>query len=95
MQLDLQIGKVNLRDRFEWDLANDSSAAPEVFSRQLASELGIGGEFVAIIAHAIREQLYRHKKQLVDEVRVGKVWGQCLNGPSFDHAFQLMQTYRD
>ncbi|KAG2182828.1 hypothetical protein INT44_005809 [Umbelopsis vinacea] len=67
INLDLQIGKVNLRDRFEWDLANDSSAAPEVFSRQLASELGIGGEFVAIIAHAIREQLYRHKKQLVDE----------------------------
>lgn len=67
-QLDLQIGKTNLRDRFEWDLANNSSAAPEVFSRQLASDLGIGGEFVAIIAHAIREQLYRHKKQLVDEV---------------------------
>lgn len=65
----MQIGKVNLRDRFEWDLANNSPAAPEVFSRQLASDLGIGGEFVAIIAHAIREQLYRHKKQLVDEVR--------------------------
>jgi hypothetical protein len=60
---------VNLRDRFEWDLADNTAGAPEVFSRQLASDLGIGGEFVAIIAHAIREQLYRHKKQLVDEVR--------------------------
>jgi len=95
LQLDLQIGKVNLRDRFEWDLANDSSAAPEVFSRQLASELGIGGEFVAIIAHAIREQLYRHKKQLVDEVREGFFWEHCSNGPSFVFAFQLTQTYRD
>ncbi|KAL0083902.1 hypothetical protein F4703DRAFT_1602739 [Phycomyces blakesleeanus] len=67
INLDLQIGKVNLRDRFEWDLDNTISNAPEVFSRQLASELGVGGEYVSIIAHAIREQLYRHKKQLVDE----------------------------
>ncbi|CAM0142929.1 unnamed protein product [Umbelopsis sp. WA50703] len=67
INLDLQIGRVNLRDRFEWDLADNTAGAPEVFSRQLASDLGIGGEFVAIIAHAIREQLYRHKKQLVDE----------------------------
>ncbi|KAI7871451.1 hypothetical protein BDF14DRAFT_1718984, partial [Spinellus fusiger] len=59
---------VNLRDRFEWDLDNMASNAPEVFSRQLASELGVGGEYISIIAHAIREQLYRHKKQLVDEV---------------------------
>ncbi|KAG0176425.1 hypothetical protein DFQ29_006154 [Apophysomyces sp. BC1021] len=67
INLDLQIGKVNLRDRFEWDLDNTGNNAPEVFSRQLASELGVGGEYVSIIAHAIREQLYRHKKQLVDE----------------------------
>ncbi|KAI8367603.1 uncharacterized protein BYT42DRAFT_618021 [Radiomyces spectabilis] len=67
INLDLQIGKVNLRDRFEWDLSNTTSNAPEVFSRQLASEVGLGGEYVAIIAHAIREQLYQHKRQLVDE----------------------------
>lgn len=67
-QLDLQIGKINLRDRFEWDLENTTGNAPEIFSRQLAAEVGLGGEYVCIIAHAIREQLYRHKRQWVDEV---------------------------
>ncbi|ORZ25066.1 hypothetical protein BCR42DRAFT_362993 [Absidia repens] len=67
INLDLQVGKVNLRDRFEWDLNNTSTNAPEVFSRQLAAELGVGGEYVTIISHAIREQLYRHKRQMVDD----------------------------
>lgn len=62
------MGKVNLRDRFEWDLSNTCASAPEVFSRQMAAELGLGGEYVPIISHAIREQLYRHKRQLVDDV---------------------------
>lgn len=59
---------MNLRDRFEWSLDNTSGNAPEVFSKQLAAEAGLGGEYVSIIAHAIREQLYRHKRQWVDEV---------------------------
>lgn len=70
LQLDLQIGKVNLRDKFEWNLDNTASNAPEVFSKQLAAEVGLGGEYVSIIAHAIREQLYRHKRQWVDEVSI-------------------------
>ncbi|KAI8088776.1 uncharacterized protein BX664DRAFT_385381 [Halteromyces radiatus] len=67
INLDLQVGKVNLRDRFEWDLNNTSNNAPEVFSQQMAAELGLGGEYVPIISHAIREQVYRHKRQMVDD----------------------------
>ncbi|KAL7308816.1 Chromatin structure remodeling complex protein sfh1 [Mucor circinelloides] len=67
INLDLQIGKVNLRDRFEWDLNNIKTNAPEIFSKQLASELGLGGEYVNIIAHGIRDQLFRHRKRLVEE----------------------------
>ncbi|KAI8636650.1 hypothetical protein BD408DRAFT_448253 [Parasitella parasitica] len=67
INLDLQVGKVNYRDQFEWELQNEKTNGPEVFSRQLASELGVGGEYVAIISHAIREQLLLHKKQYVDE----------------------------
>lgn len=67
-KLDLQVGKVNYRDQFEWEAHNERTDAPELFSRQLASELGVGGEYVAIISHAIREQLLLHKKQYVDEV---------------------------
>ncbi|KAI8642764.1 hypothetical protein BD408DRAFT_415893 [Parasitella parasitica] len=67
INLDLQIGKVNLRDKFEWDLNNVKTDAPEVFSRQLAADLGLGGEYVGIIAHGIRDQLLKHKKKMVEE----------------------------
>lgn len=49
-----------MRDRFEWDVGSDLT--PEEFSRQLAADLGIGGEFVSMIAHEIHEQLYRFKQ---------------------------------
>ncbi|CAO3613199.1 unnamed protein product [Cunninghamella blakesleeana] len=67
INLDLQVGKVNLRDKFEWDLSNISTNGPELFSKQMAAELGLGGEYVTIISHAIREQLYKQKRQLVEE----------------------------
>ncbi|KAF9934222.1 Chromatin structure remodeling complex protein sfh1 [Linnemannia zychae] len=60
IQLDLHVGGINLRDRFEWDVG--SELTPEEFSRQLAADLGIGGEFVTVIAHEIHEQLYRFKQ---------------------------------
>lgn len=37
---------------------------PEEFSKSLASDLGIGGEFVTLIAHSIHEQLLKHKKEI-------------------------------
>ncbi|KAF9179575.1 Chromatin structure remodeling complex protein sfh1 [Haplosporangium sp. Z 767] len=61
IQLDLHVGGINLRDRFEWDVGSDLT--PEEFSRQLAADLGIGGEFVTMIAHEIHEQLYRFKQE--------------------------------
>ncbi|RCH88752.1 hypothetical protein CU098_009329, partial [Rhizopus stolonifer] len=68
INLDLQVGKVNYRDQFEWELKEENTNAPEVFSRQLASELGIGGEYVPMISHAIREQMFKHKKQYAEEL---------------------------
>jgi len=65
IQLDLQLGKQNLRDRFEWDLSSDLT--PEEFSRNLSADLGVGGEFVPMIAHSIHEQLLRHKKEKLDD----------------------------
>lgn len=60
---------MNLRDKFEWDLNNTNTNAPEVFSRQLSAELGLGGEYVGIIAHGIRDQLFRYRKRIVEEVK--------------------------
>ncbi|KAG0235223.1 Chromatin structure remodeling complex protein sfh1 [Actinomortierella wolfii] len=60
IQLDLHVGGINLRDRFEWDVGSDLT--PEEFAKQLAADLGIGGEFVSMIAHEIHEQLFRFKQ---------------------------------
>ncbi|RKP40383.1 hypothetical protein BJ085DRAFT_32902 [Dimargaris cristalligena] len=71
--LDLQL----LRDQFEWDLTtslNDENGAsmPEEFARGLAADLGLGGEFPALIAHNIREQLLRYQRERLDlEVDTG------------------------
>ncbi|OZJ05621.1 hypothetical protein BZG36_01506 [Bifiguratus adelaidae] len=67
VNLDLQVGRVNLRDRFEWDLSPSVYNSPEAFSRLLAADLAIGGEFVSLITHGIREQILNHKRDRTDE----------------------------
>lgn len=73
IKLDLQVGSLHLVDQFEWPLApqpepkRETSAdgnnapighpTPETFAKQLCADLGVGGEFVSIIAHSIREQI--------------------------------------
>lgn len=50
------MGKLRLQDQFEWSLYSQVPT-PEDFARQLASDLGLGGEFAPVIAHSIREQI--------------------------------------
>ncbi|KAI9106083.1 hypothetical protein DFS34DRAFT_45418 [Phlyctochytrium arcticum] len=57
IKLDFHVGALHLRDQFEWPLFSTSSTTPEDFARQLAADLAVGGEFVPMIAHAIREQV--------------------------------------
>ncbi|KAJ3037590.1 Snf5- protein 1 [Rhizophlyctis rosea] len=57
IKLDLHVGSLHLRDQFEWPLYSSYTVSPEDFARQLAADLGVGGEFVPVIAHAIREQV--------------------------------------
>lgn len=45
-----------LKDQFEWPLFS-SQTTPEDFTRIMCADLGIGGEFIPTIAHAIREQV--------------------------------------
>lgn len=59
--LDLRMGKLRLRDRFEWDLS--SSLSPEDFARILVNDLGISSEFVTLISHNIREQIFKIKQE--------------------------------
>ncbi|CAG8779726.1 13440_t:CDS:2, partial [Racocetra persica] len=62
INLDIHVGRLNLRDRFEWDLSSDLT--PEEFSKILVADLGIGGEFVTMIAHSIHEQILKYKKDI-------------------------------
>ncbi|KAJ9105087.1 hypothetical protein QFC20_004373 [Naganishia adeliensis] len=60
VNLDVQIFTFNLRDRIEWDLC--SHLTPEQFTEAYCAEIGLTGEAKPIIAHAIHEELLKHKK---------------------------------
>lgn len=61
IKLNIHVGNVSLVDQFEWDMS-DTNNSPEEFAKKLASELGLGGEFVTAIAYSIRGQLAWHQK---------------------------------
>ena len=51
-------------DYIEWDLL--SPLTPEEFSIKLCSELGLSGEAVPLVAHAVHEELIKHKKDAIE-----------------------------
>jgi len=61
IKLNIHVGNVSLVDQFEWDMGEPQNS-PEEFAKKLASELGLGGEFVTSIAYSIRGQLAWHQK---------------------------------
>ena len=63
-QIDVQIATYHLMDHIEWDLL--SPLTPEDFSKQLCVELGLSGEAIPLIAHAIHEELIKHKKDAIE-----------------------------
>ncbi|KAI8892274.1 hypothetical protein BC833DRAFT_612231 [Globomyces pollinis-pini] len=56
VKIDVHVGAVYVRDQFEWPLF-DHQMTPEQFTETLVRELRIGGEFIPLIAHSIREQV--------------------------------------
>lgn len=63
-KVDVQIGNYHLLDNIEWDLL--SPLTPEAFAQKLCTELGLAGEAVPLTAHAIHEELIKHKKDAVE-----------------------------
>lgn len=51
-------------DHIEWDLL--SPLTPEAFATKLCMELGLSGEAVPLVAHAIHEELMKHKKDAIE-----------------------------
>jgi hypothetical protein len=64
IQIDVQIATYHLLDHIEWDLL--SPLTPEAFASQLCMELGLSGEALPLIAHAIHEELIKHKKDAIE-----------------------------
>ncbi|PLW54977.1 hypothetical protein PCANC_02747 [Puccinia coronata f. sp. avenae] len=60
IQLDVQIETLHLIDRIEWDLA--SPLTPELFTAQYICDLNLPRSASPIIAHAIHEEICRHKR---------------------------------
>ncbi|KAI0276772.1 hypothetical protein BGY98DRAFT_983642 [Russula aff. rugulosa BPL654] len=64
LSIDVQVDNHHLLDHIEWDLR--SGLTPEEFTHQLCLDLGLAGEAEPLIAHAIHEELMRHKKDAIE-----------------------------
>ena len=65
-------------DKFEWSLLHPPGLA-EVFAKQTCADLGLGGEWVLAITHAIYEAVLRLKKEACEGGMLmagGGAWGQ-------------------
>ncbi|KAK1218575.1 Chromatin structure remodeling complex protein sfh1 [Marasmius sp. AFHP31] len=72
LSIDVQIANYHLLDHIEWDLL--SPLSPEAFATTLCKELGLSGEAIPLVAHAVHEELIKHKKDAVE-------WG-VIGGPT-------------
>ena len=88
VQLDISVDTINLRDQFEWDLA-DVNNCPEDFACQLCVDLGLSGEFQTAISHSIREQTDAHIRSLSS---VRHIRGDPILHDELRPAFQLPLT---
>ena len=49
VKLDIHVGSLYLKDQFEWPLFSTNFVTAEQFARIYGAELGIGGQFVALV----------------------------------------------
>ncbi|KAF9013307.1 hypothetical protein BDQ17DRAFT_1343178 [Cyathus striatus] len=64
LSIDVQIANHHLVDHIEWDLL--SPLTPELFAQKLCTELGLTGEAVPLVAHAVHEEIMKHKKDAIE-----------------------------
>ncbi|KAF7299753.1 SWI/SNF chromatin remodeling complex [Mycena chlorophos] len=64
LSIDVQIGNHHLVDHIEWDLL--SPLTPEAFATTLCRDLGLAGEAVPLVSHAVHEEILKHKKDCVE-----------------------------
>lgn len=67
-------------DKFEWSLLHPPGF-PEIFAKQTCSDLGLSGEWIPCMAHAIYEASLRLKKDMIDNGgSLAGVVGSGVNG---------------
>ncbi|KAH9029630.1 SNF5-domain-containing protein [Lactarius hengduanensis] len=64
LSIDVQVDNHHLLDHIEWDLR--SGLTPEEFTHQLCLDLGLAGEAEPLIAHAVHEELMKHRKDAIE-----------------------------
>ena len=92
LQIDVQISTKHLLDHVEWDLR--SNLTPEEFTTVLCADVGLSSEAKPMIAHAIHEELLKHKKDVIEwgvlegggewkshAAGLGNAWGRKGKGP--------------
>ncbi|KAI6030385.1 hypothetical protein F5J12DRAFT_902925 [Pisolithus orientalis] len=78
LSIDVQIATHHLMDHIEWDLL--SPLTPEDFSKQLCAELGLAGEAIPLIAHAVHEELIKHKRDAIEWGVIGGDYRESVVG---------------
>ena len=56
-------------DHIEWDLL--SPLTPEAFAKRLCADIGLTGEAAPLIAHAMHEEILKHKKDAIEWGMIG------------------------
>lgn len=92
LQIDVQIGTKHMLDHIEWDLR--SPLTPEEYTSVFCADVGLSSEAVPMIAHAIHEELLKHKKDVIEwgvlegggewkshAAGLGNAWGRKGKGP--------------
>lgn len=84
INLTINLGNQLYSDKFEWSLLHPSGTA-EAFSKQTCADLGLTGEWVPAMTHAIYEATLRLKKEACESGGVisGWVGASALNGGDF------------
>lgn len=65
LDISTNIGEDFFTDKIEWDLL-DSTMTPESFAETIVNDLGLKPEFCTSIAVAIYEEMYKLKKELIE-----------------------------
>lgn len=84
INLTINLGNQLYSDKFEWSLLHPSGTA-EAFSKQTCADLGLTGEWVPAMTHAIYEATLRLKKEACESGGVisGWVGASALNAGDF------------